>query len=167
MDNTTLENLKKIDAIARKGDTSFFFHAIAFLFENGVSSFSEIRMDALLKHLDEKHDKYDAEGSFPGLTRGYEKEIVKTCYDLARFPLFDLLLYIKRSMDIDDPQRRVLTNIHTGEVVGEIDGNYIETKIGTFYVNDRDLEWLITTASSEPGFCEEDVKEVDRPEQAD
>ena len=56
--------------------------------------------------------------------------------------------------------KHILTNTHSGLVVGTIVGdNTVETGIGTYYVTDADIAWL-RKQQGRKSFCEGDIKVV-------
>ncbi|MGF7142791.1 hypothetical protein HNQ56_001209 [Anaerotaenia torta] len=57
-------------------------------------------------------------------------------------------------------KNKTLTNIYTGEHIGEIDGNIVRTPIDTYRVGDSDLQWLINEAVKRRNFSAMDVKAV-------
>lgn len=43
-------------------------------------------------------------------------------------------------------KNKTLMNIYTDEHIGEIEGNIVRTPIGTYHVDDSDLQWMINEA---------------------
>jgi hypothetical protein len=54
----------------------------------------------------------------------------------------------------------VLRNKHTGEVIGEIEGNIVKTAIGTYQVGEYDRRWLVNEAGKLRHFTALDVRAV-------
>lgn len=100
----TLENLNHIRNLVREGGVPLFFMAVSHLFESGISSFTEDSYVAGIKAIEEKHRQAKASKKTLFMTLEYEKALLEQAYQLSKIPLFDLLLYIKKDMVIDDPE---------------------------------------------------------------
>ncbi len=100
----TLENLNLIREMVRQGGTPLFFMAVSHLFDCGISSFSVESYRNAVKAIEENHKQAEAEGKIRIMTLEYEKAVLDTAYRLSKLPLFDVLLYIKKHMEIGDPE---------------------------------------------------------------
>ena len=93
-----IENKKKLDKIRSKyfskGDLLFKV-SIQLIVEHGKNSFNDTLFTyAMLKEIDDRHDKAEAENKYLFMTRDFEKAIVECAIELASINTFDLLAYI-------------------------------------------------------------------------
>jgi hypothetical protein len=101
--NTTIENLKRIHEIA-KTDTVVFNMILSHLFHHGMDNFTEETLKASLLGIEERHKQAEAVGKHLFMTAELEKEIQTQAFELSKLPLNNILLYIKKNLEIFDPE---------------------------------------------------------------
>lgn len=104
MDNqNTIVNLKTMREMTRS-NTTVFNMAIAHLFSCGMDNFTEETYAAALNSIKEKHKQAKVDGVILFMTMEFETALLDMAYQLSKYPLFDVLLHIKKDMVIHDPE---------------------------------------------------------------
>ncbi len=98
----TVANLKAIGQLAK--DEALFNMALSHLFAVGRDHFTAENYTAALKSIDAQHNQAEKDGSHKFMSRAFEKALLDLANQLSMFPLFDLLLYIKKHTFIPDPE---------------------------------------------------------------
>lgn len=99
----TIDNLVVIRKMARS-NTVVFNMAVTHLFSCGVENFTEEAYAAAIKTVEEKHKEAKEKGTHLFMSLEFEKTLLDMAYQLSKYPLFDIFLYIKKDMEIHDPE---------------------------------------------------------------
>lgn len=100
----TIENLNNIRKMARGGNPVVLNMAITHLFSCGTDNFTEEAYASAVKTVEENHREAEANGTHTFMTLEFEKTLLDMAYQLSTYPLFDIFLYIKKDMEIHDPE---------------------------------------------------------------
>lgn len=100
--NNYIESKKAIDAIRRKYTSAWdviFRAAIGYMIECGQETLKDAEwFDKQIQHIDESHDKAEAENKIPLVGRDVEKGVCECARKLAEFESNDILMYIQREI---------------------------------------------------------------------
>lgn len=96
------ENKKILDKIrndyACAGEI-IFRSALQTTIDDGLQFYRDAQnVEAVLKQIDERHDKAEAEGKVLFMTRNFEKAIIECAAEIAQVIPYDLLLYVQKEI---------------------------------------------------------------------
>lgn len=100
--NNYTETKKAIDDIRRKYTSAWdviFRAAIGYMIECGQETLKDTEwFDKQIQHIDESHDKAEAENKIPLVGRDVEKGVCECARELAEFESNDIIMYIQREI---------------------------------------------------------------------
>ena len=96
------DNVKAIQALENKYGLVLFRMALTHLVDVGLRHLTDEYVEESLKQIIAKDEEIKANGGFPIMTIGFQSDIVHCAAELARFPVWDLFLYVKKHIHIDE-----------------------------------------------------------------
>jgi hypothetical protein len=96
----TIDNLKTLGKMATNIQ---FVAALSHLFSVGCNHFTDEAYAADMRAIDKAHEQAAAEGVHRIMSRDFEKEVLSLSFALSKYPLTDLMLFIKKHIYIYDP----------------------------------------------------------------
>lgn len=98
----TIKALQEMVKIENRYGAAFRM-ALSHLMHCGIQNFTEDNVVTTKDAIDKQHDEYEAQNKIHIMTREFEKGLIDCAYELAQIPLWDLLLYIRKYVEIYDP----------------------------------------------------------------
>jgi hypothetical protein len=98
---STIDNLK---ALGKMATNIQFVAALSHLFSVGCNHFTDEAYAADMSAIDKAHEQAAAEGVQRIMSKDFEKEVLSLAFALSKYPLTDLMLFIKKHIYIYDPE---------------------------------------------------------------
>ena len=98
----TIDSIKAIQGVENKYGLVLFRMALIHLVDVGVRHLTNENVEESLQQIIAKDEEIKANGGFPIMTVGFQSDIVHCAAELAKFNIWDMFLYVKKHIHIDE-----------------------------------------------------------------